>query len=96
MIPTLEQVLAAAGVDPRQQPGLTLLGMLRQREDAIKDALMMFGVTFGLHAEFVAEVLANADPPLTLGTTPSDEERALIHSNFVRHIEELRRQQGEQ
>lgn len=94
MIPTLEQVLSAVGYDPTEHA--VLMGVLRQREDAIKETLMMTGANLGLHAEFMAEVFANSVPPITLGTTPSDEARQVIHANFIRHIEELRRQQGDQ
>lgn len=88
MIPTLDQVVTAYGVDPRHPMVLAL----RTREDQIADVLRQIGAQFGLHPEIVAEVLSNYVP---LGTQLSDTERQMIHTNYVNHIEELRRQMGD-
>ena len=71
-----------------------LIGALAQREDALIDVLRHIACEmFGLHPQIVAEVFANMVP---FGTPVDDDMRQFIHTQFVNHIEELRRQQGGQ
>lgn len=71
----------------------TAVQQLVQRESIMADTMRTLGMAFGLHPEIVAEVLTNMVP---LGEPVSDEARALIHTNYLRHLEELRRQFGDE
>lgn len=72
-----------------------LKAMLVVREDTMADHLRLAAQQFGLMPQIVAEVVAQ----LGLGTPLSEEERALVHQNFVALMEQIaevqRRQQEE-
>ncbi len=65
--------------------------VLTEREDNIKDILLMAGVQFGLMGFVTAEVLAQVG----LGTPPSEQERQLIRDSYINGMNELMRQQQE-
>lgn len=70
------------------QSRLTLHAALVAREDNMADMLRLAGQQFGAAPFAVAEVIAQVG----LGTTPSEEERALIRASFIAGMEDLRRQ----
>lgn len=65
------------------------------REDSIADLLRLAGAQLGAMPQLVAEVICLTG----LGTTPTDDERALIHRQYEAAIEqlqeELRRMRGD-
>jgi hypothetical protein len=101
-IPTLDSVLepfaqrvieVAGGSEPPEwgpQFFEDLEAALLAREDAMRDALNLGGVQFGLYPFIVSEVLTTVG----LGTPPSEEARAMIRTNFINGMEDLRRQFG--
>lgn len=72
-----------------------LKAMLVTREDLMADHLRLAAQQFGLMPQIVAEVVAQ----LGLGTPLSEEERALVHQNFVTLMQQIeaerRRLEGE-
>lgn len=65
-----------------------LYRLLVGREDGIADLLRFAGQQFGLHAEIVAEVIAQT----SLGTPLSEAERDLIRHNFLSHMARLQQE----
>lgn len=81
---------------PREQEQLAdLRARLISREDGIADLLRLAGAQLGAMPQLVAEVICLTG----LGTTPTDEERALIHRQYEAAIEqlqeEIRRMRGD-
>jgi hypothetical protein len=91
-IPTIDQTLAAAGVDTSTPEGTALLGLLVMREDAVAFSLRGYAGQFGLFPWIVDQVLANEVP---LGTPLPPEAREAIHRTFITNMQELQRQQEE-
>ena len=73
-------------LDPAEKERLYQL--LVNREDAIADLLRFAGKQFGLHAEIVAEVIAQAN----LGTPLSVVEREVIRGNFIALMAEMQKE----
>lgn len=69
-----------------------LIAALVEREDRIADFLRLTAQTFGLYPFVVAEVIAAAE----LGTAPTEEERELIHQQYLAGMRELWGSQGGQ
>ena len=81
---SLDYILEHSVVDGEFKPD-ALRAMLVTREDLMADHLRLAAQQFGLMPQIVAEVVAQ----LGLGTQPTEEERALIHQNFVALMEQI-------
>jgi hypothetical protein len=62
-----------------------LVAALVERENAALDMVRVAGMNFGLFPQIVAEVLAESG----LGTPLSEDERAMIHTQYVTLIQHL-------
>lgn len=90
----LDYCIEQAMTDGEFKPEV-LRAMLVTREDLMADHLRLAAQQFGLMPQIVAEVVAQ----LGLGTPLSEEERLLVHQNFVTLMEQIaaerRRLEGE-
>lgn len=81
---TIAEVVATV-VPPGPEQAI-LINALLAREEHLAQDLMVIGTQFDLFPQIVAEAIA----AVGLGFPKSEDERALIHENFVNLINHLR------
>ena len=87
--PIAEVVRHVDGLSEDQVTHLT--SALVQREDEMADMFRMAGAQFGMFPQIIAEVFAEVG----IGTPVDEQQRTLIHAQFVALMEELERQHRE-
>lgn len=85
-LPTIESLVAEHA---NNQPAL--VAALIEREDTMADMFRMAGMQFGLYPQIVAEVFADVG----IGTPVDENQRAMIHQQFVTLMQELQQQFGQ-
>ena len=84
----IEDIIAVSTIPESQRE--VIVNALVERENRVADYLRLTAQTFGLYPFIVAEAIASAG----LGTPPSEEERGLIHAQYLAGMEALWRSQG--
>ena len=87
-VPSLREVLESHDFDVEDGGvGQAVYEGLLIREDLMAEHLRVAGLMFGAHPPIVAEALAT----IGIGTPLGEEQRAFIRTQFINHIEALRR-----
>jgi len=93
-LPTIRETLVEQGVEGAALD--VLERALVAREDRMADILRGAGAQFGMYPQIVAEVFTSVG----VGSPVSEEERAMIHNNFVVLMTQMQaeylRQMGQQ
>lgn len=89
-LPTINDTIRLVeGLSEEQVADLT--SNLVERENLMADMFRLAGIQFGLYPWIMAEVFADVG----IGTPPDETTRAMIRTQFVHGMEELRRQMGQ-
>lgn len=83
--PSIEAVVAQHITDLDQ--ARAVVAALVEREELIADVMRVAGQSFGLLPQIVAEVFAQ----IRFGAPIPDDQRAMIHEQFHRVIEQIQR-----